>query len=93
MEDAGSSPVVLCAHRAQPPTLTPGASMPCGAHRVPEQGSSSLCPSSSGVVINDNVDILPAWRCGSCRQTTLVDGVVPRSARRGFGEPHFSVKL
>ena len=25
--------------------------------------------------------------CESCRQTTLVDGVVPRSARRGLGEP------
>ena len=37
-------------------------------------------------------DIL-AWRCESCRQTSLVDGVVPRSARRGFGEPHLSVKF
>ena len=54
---------------------------------------SSLCPSSSGVVINDGDVVPPAWRCESCRQTTLVDGVVPRSARRGFGEPHFSVKL
>ena len=47
---------------------------------------SSLCPSS--VVINDGDVVLPAWRCESCRQTTLVDGVVPRSACRGFGEPH-----
>ena len=28
-----------------------------------------------------------AWRCESCRQTTLVGGLVPRSARRGFGAP------
>ena len=35
----------------------------------------------------------PAWRCESYRQITLVDGVVPRSARRGFGEPHSSVKI
>ena len=45
-----------------------------------------------GVVTNDGDVVFPAWRCESCRQTTLVDGVVPRSARRGFGEPHFSVK-
>ena len=42
---------------------------------------------------NDCDVVPPAWRCESCRQTTLVDGVVPRSARRGFGEPHFSVKF
>ena len=30
--------VVPCAQRAQPSTLIPGASMPCGAPRVPEQG-------------------------------------------------------
>ena len=53
----------------------------------------SLCVSNSGVVINDGDDIPPAWRCESCRQTTVVDGVAPRSARRGFGEPHFSVKF
>ena len=50
-------PVVPCAHRAQPSTLTLGASMPCGAPRVPGQGSSSLCPSAPGVVINDGDDI------------------------------------
>ena len=54
---------------------------------------SSPCPSCSGVVINDGDVFPPAWRYESCRQTTLTDGVVPRSARRGFGEPHFSVKL
>ena len=32
-------PVVPCAQRAQPSTLTLGARMPCGARRVPEQGS------------------------------------------------------
>ena len=62
-------------------TLTLGANIPCGAPHVPEQDSSSLCPSSCAVVTN-GVDIPPAWRCESCRQTTLVDGVVPRSARR-----------
>ena len=36
---------------------------------------------------------LSAWRYKSCRQTTHTDGVFPRSARRGFGEQHFSVKL
>ena len=50
-------------------------------------------PSSSGVLINDGDDVPLAWKCEFCRQTTLIDGVVPRSARRGFGEPHFSVKL
>ena len=53
----------------------------------------SLFVSNSAVVINDGDDVPPAWKCESCRQTTLIDGVVPRSARRGFGEPHFSVKL
>ena len=43
---------------------------------------SSLCPSSSAVVINDGADVPPAWWCESCRQTTLVDGVVLRSALR-----------
>ena len=42
---------------------------------------------------NDSDDIPPAWRCESCRQTSLVDGVVPRSACRGFCEPHFSAKF
>ena len=32
-------PVVPCVQRAQPSTLTLGASMPCGASRVAEQGS------------------------------------------------------
>ena len=40
----------------------------------------SLCLMSSGVVINDGDDVPPAWKCESCRQTTLVDGVVPRRA-------------
>ena len=35
-------PVVPCAQRAQPSTLTPGASMPCGAPRVQERGSIEL---------------------------------------------------
>ena len=43
---------------------------------------SSLCPSSSAVVINDGDDVPPAWWCESCRQTTLVDVVVLRSAPR-----------
>ena len=51
-------PVVPCAHRAQPSTLTLRASMPCGALRVPGQGSSRMCPSTSGVVINNGDDIL-----------------------------------
>ena len=66
---------------------------PAGALRFQSKVQSSLCPSSSGVVINDGDVVPPAWRCESCRQTTLVDGVVPRFARRGFSEVHFSVKL
>ena len=51
-------PVVPYTHRAQPSTLTLGASMPCGARRVPGQGSSEpTCVSTSGVVINDGDDI------------------------------------
>ena len=50
-------PVMPRAHRAQPSTpLTLGASMPCGAPRVPGQGSSSLGPSTSGVVKKDGDD-------------------------------------
>ena len=53
---------------------------------------SSLRPASSGVAITDGDDVPPAWRCESCLQTTLIDGVVPRSARRGFDEAHFLVR-
>ena len=60
-------PVLPCAHPAQHSTLSVEARL------------NRACPSSSGVVISDGVDVPPAWRCESCRQTTLVDGVVPRS--------------
>ena len=44
------------------------------------QRESRLCSSSSGVVFNDGGVVPPACRCESCRQTTPVDGVVPRFA-------------
>ena len=57
-------------------------SMPRGAPAPAFQSKVqwSLCPSCCVVVVNDGVDIPPAWRCESCSQTTLVDGVVPRAA-------------
>ena len=55
-------PVVRYAHRARPSIRTLRASMPRGAPRVPGQGSSSLCPSTSGVVINDGDDITSSMK-------------------------------
>ena len=57
--------------------LRHACSEPCrsvSVSRVPGQGSSSLCPSTFGVVTNDGDDIQPAWKCESCRKTSRVDG-------------------
>ena len=83
-------PIVQCAHRAQPSTLTWSRHTMWSSLRS-RKVRQSLCPLYSGVVIDDGDVVVPAWRCESCRQTTLVDGVVPRSAPRRFGEPHSSV--
>ena len=83
-------PVVPCAQRAQPSALTLGASMPCGAPHVPEQGSVEACVrralaslSATAMLVLQHGGVNPPGR-------PLSSMVVPRSARHGFGEPHFS---
>ena len=66
----------LARRAVQPSTLTLWSQHAMWSSPRSRKVQQSLCASSSGVVINDGDDTPLAWRCESCRQSSLVDGVV-----------------